>query len=569
MSYPSAAEYNLAIRYIGKFVSDPVLKNGIPRSRNGIAVEKGGEPLSYPGGFAKVYKVDCGAKTYALRVWLHEVCNAAKRYHATTAFLKQIQLPFFVEHFEFVPNGILAGGKRYPILRMEWVEGYSLGDFIKQNLDQPDLLQAAAGDFGAMAAELHRSRVVHGDLQSENVVLQVSNGTIRFRLIDYDTLVVPALLGQPTISTGLPSYQHPNRAASTTATEKDDYFSELVIYTCLWALSENPQLWTEFPVNGLRDKELLFEAGDFTAPIPSALFQRLYQMRGKVARLAVVLWNFTRCPNIRLLLPIEEVLQLVAPPIAAPTASVHSKNNGSAFGQLLQRKLNENQPFRSGLPHTWLDDVSFVTTARGSSHRGDIPAGAKPSAFAQSPNAEHTATEQSSPRDSATALNFKETMARMTSTPSSAPAKPSHTPSPGTIAIILFVVAFVVALIVFVSQNSPSSSPGSPAEQGLVPSGGKNVPPSTSEGVQPRSREPDRKTARRTLWRTDLEQRGQKNEAWRKNLADYYESHKHELRGAEVEAFNTQVRDAEQQRALLESESREFNAGNEAPARYP
>jgi serine/threonine protein kinase len=469
MSYPSAADYNLAVRYIGKFVSDPVLKTGVPRSRNGVAVEKGGEPLSYPGGFAKVYKVDCGTKTYALRVWLHEVSDAAKRYQATTAFLKQFQLPFFVEHFEFVPNGILAGGKRYPILRMEWIEGYSLGEFIKQNLNQPDLLQAAAGDFGAMAAELHRNSVAHGDLQSENVVLQVSNGAVRFRLIDYDTLVVPALLGQPILSTGLPSYQHPNRAASTTATEKDDYFSELVIYTCFWALSENPQLWAEFPTNGLRDKELLFEADDFTALAPSALFQRLYQMRGKVARLAVVLWNFTRCPNIRLLLPIEKVLELVDPPTAAPTGSIHSKNNGSAFGRLLQRKLNEKQPFKRGLPNTWLDDVSFVTTAREASPKGEIPAGEKPPGFAQSPNAEHAATDQSSPRDSAAAPSFKETMARMTSLPSSTPAKPASTYAMPTIVMICFFAGFLIVLIVVAYRTAPPLLPVSQEREKDVP----------------------------------------------------------------------------------------------------
>src|SRR5207249_1833538 len=128
---------------------------------------------------------------------------------------------------------------------------------------------------------------------------------------------VPALLGQPTVSTGLPSYQHPNRAASTTATEKDDYFSELVIYTCLCALAEYDLLWAQFPAKG-RDKELLFEADDFAGPAPSAFFQRLYRLGGKVGKLAVVLWNFTRCPNIQLLLPLEKVIELVVQPAAAP-----------------------------------------------------------------------------------------------------------------------------------------------------------------------------------------------------------------------------------------------------------
>ena len=159
MPSPSHADYDLAVRYIDRFVFDPVLKTGTPRSRNGVAVGKGGEPLCYPGGFAKVYVVDCGSRTYALRVWLHEISDAAKRYHATTQFLKKHPLPFFVEHFEFVASGILVQGKRYPILRMEWVEGYSLRDFIKLSLNQPAVLRVAADSFAAMAAELHAKRV--------------------------------------------------------------------------------------------------------------------------------------------------------------------------------------------------------------------------------------------------------------------------------------------------------------------------------------------------------------------------------------------------------------------------
>src|SRR5262249_20189061 len=158
--------------------------------------------------------------------------------------------------FEFIADGILVQGRRYPILRMEWVEGYSLRDFIRHNLGQPNLLRAAADKFCETAESLQKVQAVHGDLQADNMILRVSNGTVHYKLIDYDTLVVPGLFGKPSSSTGLAAYQHPLRQASPIATEKDDFFSELVIYLCLRAVAEDSSLWSKFPAAG-RDKELL------------------------------------------------------------------------------------------------------------------------------------------------------------------------------------------------------------------------------------------------------------------------------------------------------------------------
>src|SRR5438477_6880950 len=147
-AYPSHAEYDLAIRYLDRFVLDPLLKSGTARSRSGVAVQQGGAPLSYPGGFAKVYILDCGSKAYALRVWLIEIHDAARRYQATTEFLERHKLPIFVD-FGFIANGILVQGQRYPLLRMEWFDGETLAEFIQGKLNQPALLRAAADAFAA------------------------------------------------------------------------------------------------------------------------------------------------------------------------------------------------------------------------------------------------------------------------------------------------------------------------------------------------------------------------------------------------------------------------------------
>lgn len=468
MSYPSHADYDLAVRYIGRFVFDSVLKTGTPRSRNRVAVGKGGEPLCYPGGFAKVYVVDCGAKTYALRVWLHEISDAAQRYSATTQFFKSHPLPYFVEHFEFVAGGILVQGKRYPILRMEWIEGYSLREFIKLNLNQAALLRVAGDSFAAMVAELHTKCVAHGDLQSENLLLRASNGTVHYKLIDYDTLVVPALMGQPTASTGLASYQHPNRAASIIATEKDDYFSELVIYTCLYALSHDPHLWAEFPANG-RDKELLFEGADFTGSVPSPLFQRLYRIGGHVGHLAVVLWNFSRCPNIQFLLPLEKVIELITQPAASSGGGAPSGRKRSPFDELLKTKLNERQSANDGLPNGWLDESAFharqerhKTSKRTSQRQSSPPLPKQPVA-----NGASTACSTVS------AESFQDILARMQTAPIAPPPPPSKSTSgSGTTAVVIIGI-FVVLVMISTCQDNSSRTPLAPIRENGSPMGEK------------------------------------------------------------------------------------------------
>lgn len=360
--YPGHADYDLAVQNIGKFVFDSVLKAGKPRNRQG-----GGAPLSFPGGFAKAYVVDCGAKTYALRVWLHDIGDAAHHYHAVASFFVkakgQVQMECFVEDFHFIPDGILVNGQRFPILRMEWVSGSTLGDFITKNIGNRALLKVAASAFLEMVKALHQAQVAHGDLQAENMIVCVVGRAVRFKLIDYDTLVVPALVGRPISSTGLQCYQHPRRGISQTSTVHDDYFSELVIYVCLLALSGDPGLWREFPP--VREKELLFAPEDFSASSPSPLFRRLYEQGGMVKWLAVVLWNFSRYPGISQLQPLEKVIELATEALGSKPAVANEEQKGqmparNRFDDFLKQKMGLGQGVAVALPKSWVDEEAFL-----------------------------------------------------------------------------------------------------------------------------------------------------------------------------------------------------------------
>ena len=71
-----------------------------------------------------------------------------------------------------------------------------------------------------------------------------SSAIDKVRLIDYDSVLVKGIQNLPeTKETGHPNFQHPSRKASRFTMLEDVYFTTLVIYVSLIAISQNPKLW--------------------------------------------------------------------------------------------------------------------------------------------------------------------------------------------------------------------------------------------------------------------------------------------------------------------------------------
>ena len=295
MHWPSFADYEFFVKNAFDYsVLDPMLKNGEPM--RGIS-----------GGFSRVYPVKVASRTFALRCWVKNVSDAKHRYEKIAAYLKQVGLPYFVD-FEYVPEGILVNGIQYPITRMEWVEGVSLREFIEQNLQNPHIFKSVADEFQKMVSTLHKHEIAHGDLQDGNILLKQNSNSVKIKLIDYDSLVVPALQGQPEQIVGLPEYQHPKRiVGGGQVNEKVDYFSELVIYLSFLSLSENPILWTQFGDEKRVDRGLLFSKEDFDSD-RSDIFQALEKLSPDVQQLAETLKDFCDKTSIDQLAPLEAIL---------------------------------------------------------------------------------------------------------------------------------------------------------------------------------------------------------------------------------------------------------------------
>ena len=306
MAYPSRADYSQAV---GSFpqvsIIDATLRSGTPaRGSNNLL-------LVYSGGFSSVFPLVVGPNTFALRCWVRNIGDAEIRYQGISNYLKQKNLPYFVE-FAYIREGILVNGTKWPITRMEWAEGETLCQFIENNLHDAALLRTTAAEFLNMVETLHTHQISHGDLQDGNILLKRNNTDVEIKLIDYDSVFVPALRGFPDSIVGLPQYQHPSRTAGGgIANEKVDYFSELVIYLSLLAVAEKPALWSQF--KGGMDGALLFVATDFRNPAQSSIFQELENLSPDVKLLGSKLKDFCAKTSIDQLEPLEVLLPRIDP----------------------------------------------------------------------------------------------------------------------------------------------------------------------------------------------------------------------------------------------------------------
>ena len=330
MAYPSRGDYAAAV---GGFphvsILDATLRSGTPaRGPNNLL-------LVFSGGFSSVFPLVVGSNTFALRCWVRDIRDAETRYQAISNYLQKRSLPYFVE-FAYVPEGILVNGTKWPITRMEWAEGQTLCQFIEDNLHDSALLRTTAAEFLKMAETLHANQISHGDFQDGNILLKRNGTDVEIKLIDYDSLFVPALRGYPDNIVGLPQYQHPSRiAGGGIANEKVDYFSELVIYLSLLAVAEKPALWSQF--KGGMDGAVLFVATDFKNPAQSSIFRELENLSSDVKLLASKLKEFCAKPSIDQLEPLEDLLQRTDP--AAKKACdqglifLHSKRYNEAIAE--------------------------------------------------------------------------------------------------------------------------------------------------------------------------------------------------------------------------------------------
>jgi WD40 repeat protein len=271
MAWPQSQEYREAIQAPALCFSDPELRQGQP------VTDRLGLPRPCAGNFADVYEVRCPASgiNWAVKCFTRAVPGLRDRYREISAHLQHVKLPFTVD-FQYIEEGIRIQSRWYPILKMAWVEGLTLNEFIRKTLDKPQTLEALGQLWLRMAQKLRDARLAHADLQHGNVLLVAGNkpGAVSLKLIDYDGMFVPALAKKKSGEVGHPAYQHPQRLKDGTYNAEVDRFSHLVIYTAARCLAvAGRDLWDRFD-NG---DNLLFREDDFKAPGSSPVIRELWK----------------------------------------------------------------------------------------------------------------------------------------------------------------------------------------------------------------------------------------------------------------------------------------------------
>lgn len=298
MHYPSKYDIDIAVQNISRFNCDPVLNNGQPIKQNGMVIK-------YTGGFSMVYPIVCPGEKFALRCWYANIGDGKFRYQEIDKYLKQTKLKYFVD-FNYVEEGLSINGKKWDTIRMKWVDAHGFKEYLSINIKSPEKIKSLAIDFLAMVAQLHAVNIAHGDLQHGNMLVSKKGEII---LVDYDSLYVPGLKGELDLVKGLKGYQHPARFDNNKfVNEKLDYFSELVIFLSLIAISENSSLWNKYMVED--SEQLLFTPYDFSDPLNSEIFDELSLMSAPIKILTKQLQAYCLETNLEGFEPLEKLVSI-------------------------------------------------------------------------------------------------------------------------------------------------------------------------------------------------------------------------------------------------------------------
>ncbi len=262
-TYPTPGAYQEAIQHPETAFFDPELQQAHPEE------QVWGLPRIITGAFAAVFPVRGRTRRLAVRCFLTEVPDQARRYRALARHLQETG-PAWAVLFDYQPEGIRVGDGVFPVLKMEWAEGIPLNTFVARHLDAPEVLARLDAAWCALLDDMERAGVAHGDLQHGNVLVVEEESTLRLRLVDYDTMYVPALRGRKSPEIGHRNYQHPDRSQEHFGPYLDR-FPGLVVHVALRALQVRPALWERYDTG----ENLLFQAADFYDPAGSPLLAEL------------------------------------------------------------------------------------------------------------------------------------------------------------------------------------------------------------------------------------------------------------------------------------------------------
>ena len=230
-----------------------------------------GLPRIRSGNFAIIFKVRCSKKTYAVRCFMHMPSDLKERYKniSDTLHKEKLNNANVFSDFTFLEEGIVVNGISFPIVKMEWINGLTLGEFINENYNKRASLINLKNEIRNLQSYLYDRQIAHGDLQPGNLI--VSKDGLGLKLIDYDGMFVPGLKGKKASELGHSNFQHPERNKDNFHSYLD-WFGFIQLDVSLTFLIENPNLWD---LTYSDEEGILFRATDLTKPLESKKLRTL------------------------------------------------------------------------------------------------------------------------------------------------------------------------------------------------------------------------------------------------------------------------------------------------------
>ena len=262
MTYPTLEQYTEALQHPRLALLDPAF-NTATIAKSGL-----GLPLALCGGFALTYSVTAGGQRYAIRCFHKQSDALETRYAAIARELASLKTRYFLD-FEFQPQGVRVGKRDFPIVKMAWASGVTLGEWLATRYRDNAALGRLDTSLQNLAAYLDANGLAHGDVQPGNVMV-ADDGT-SVQLIDYDGMYVSQLKVLGSAELGLRNFQHPHRTAQSWDAGLDR-FSFITIAVAIRAFRLDPGLWSSHQAD---ENSLLFKANDFADPERSRIFQEL------------------------------------------------------------------------------------------------------------------------------------------------------------------------------------------------------------------------------------------------------------------------------------------------------
>lgn len=222
-------------------------------------------------------------RRFAVRV-ANEVGNGVfwqRHYGSMEDGIPRSARKYFPERIQPLNGGITIVGRKMPTVLMEWIEGPTLLAAVNRAiaLRNDQVLEALAGSLHDLSIGLRDSRVTHGDLNPQNLMLRTSGDIV---CVDLDTLEWPGVRKR---IHDVPehAYRHPRRSGTPA---HQDAFAILVMYCSIIIMRETHDVVLAASQDtGDVVVPLLFNTWDLQDPQSSETFALVRENTSPVGRM--------------------------------------------------------------------------------------------------------------------------------------------------------------------------------------------------------------------------------------------------------------------------------------------